>query len=376
MSETRLAMSIANTAKFAGRGGDDWDRWITHFEARFGDQDQSNLAYILRDVLDGAALDVYCKLGQDARKDYQKIKAALQTKYGKSSDPRQALAELRHAQQGPLENAESFADRVLTLTQKANPEMKEKEIQKIALNYFLCGLSDLALQEKLHARDDVISLDVAVMAANKYKEREAVLSAMRTTQKDDGVMAARQVPFPDGSATHEQSSPDTKILKAVGMLQKEVEDIKMQLKEKNTTNGQGENKRQACFQCGDVTHIKRNCPRLAQSTFNARETSNGAGQTWQNGREIQCMGCGRKGHWLSECWRTPSSAGGAGRGKTARGPSTARCLGCGRQGHWLAECWRVADGAREPGRTHQLPHGPNQEDRESMRRGPGQLGNE
>ena len=176
MSDSRLSVRIANTVKFTGCEGDEWESWVARFETRFADEKEEVWASILRDVLNGVALDVCAKLGVKACTDYGKLKSALQEKFGKIRDARQAYAELRRVQQGPGESAEACGERVMKLTRCANPGATEKQLQTTALEHFMCGLSDLALQERLHNRDGIISLDLAVMAANKYQKKEAVLA--------------------------------------------------------------------------------------------------------------------------------------------------------------------------------------------------------
>ena len=83
MLDSRLSIRIANTVKFTGNEGDNWESWVARFETRFSDEEKESLANILRDVLDGAALDVCAKLG--ACKDYETVKSAMQKKNRKNT---------------------------------------------------------------------------------------------------------------------------------------------------------------------------------------------------------------------------------------------------------------------------------------------------
>ena len=85
MSDSRLSIRIANTVKFTGNEGDNWESWVARFETRFSDEEKESLANILRDVLDWAALDVCAKLGAKACKDYETVKSALQKKNRKNA---------------------------------------------------------------------------------------------------------------------------------------------------------------------------------------------------------------------------------------------------------------------------------------------------
>ena len=345
MSDTRLSMRIAGTSKFTGREGEDWESWIARFETRFGDEENDSLAGILRDVLDGAALDVCTKLGTKDCKDYKNVKKALQEKFAKTTGPRHAHAELRHVQQAPGESAEHFGGRVLKLTRSANPEATEKQLQAAALEHFMCGLSDLSLQERLHARNDIVSLDVAVMAANIYQEKEAVLASMRATQGHVAAAAASPMAAPVRSETGVQNSDCTEVLSIVDELKQEVIGIKKQLQETTAGARRGSQNR-GCFQCGEVSHFKRDCPQLTKPLRQEQSTPRTV-PVGRGGNQSQRIGCGRRGHWLADCWRTPSSAGGAGRQRAVRNEPSAKCLGCGRPGHWMAECWRIPASTRD-----------------------------
>ena len=300
----------------------------------------------------------------------------MASKLGKTTNPRHAHAQLRHAQQTPGESAEAYGERILKLTHCANPEATEKQLQSTALEHFMCGLADLTLQERLHTREDIVSLDVAVMAANNYKEKEAVLASMRTTQENSMAMAACQTASPTKVETRTQEHNSTHVLGVIDELKKEVKEIKMHLQATVSANRHA-GKEQGCYQCGDVSHFKRDCPRLAKSIQQGEQDTAGATSTRQGESQPQCVGCGGKGHWLSECWRTPGTMGGAGRRRAVRTEPNAQCLGCGRQGHWMAECWRISAASRASEPWQQASRSTDQVRTGSPRRqGPHISGNE
>ena len=234
----------------------------------------------------------------------------------------------------------------MKLARSAHPEATEKQLQATALEHFMCGLSDLTLQERLHNRDDIVSLNTAIVAANNYQKKEAVLASMRTTQGSSMAMAACQTKPPSRRVADTQGHNSKEMISVIDELKKEVKELQMQLQGAKAGEHRA-GKEQGCYQCGNITHFKRDCPILGRSRQQEAQPAAGARPKRQGEDQPHCEGCDRKGHWLSECWRTPTAAGGAGRRRTVQ---NAQCLGCGRQGHWMAECWRIsaASRSREP----------------------------
>ena len=339
---TELYMKIHNTTKFSGRKEENWETWITRFETRFGDVDETNLASVLLDVLDGAALDACGKLSKDERKTYKAVKSVLQKKFGACVDTRRANAELRQIRQLPGENAEAFANRVRKLTNVANPGLSSTQIDQAALEHFLCGLSDLRLQEKLHNDDTVLSLQKAEEVAQRLQEKDITLTAMRTAGGPDTAAVASVKQTPENETQQSTSSNQTaEILAMVGELKNELNEVKSQIRwnASQSSDALNSGSRRACFQCGDTAHFKRDCPQLTNK-FQTRQqhmVPRSVPNTADLG--IQCLGCGRRGHVLAECWRTPVAAGGVGRSSTPRNTESVVCLNCDRRGHWAADCW-------------------------------------
>ena len=338
---TELSMKIHNTTKFSGRSGENWETWIIRFETRFDDLEDDKLAEVLRDVLDGAALDVCGSLDKKARKDYKGLKSALQKKFGVVLNARRANAELRQLQQSAAENTEAFAERVRKLTNLANPEMTNKQLDQTALEHFLCGLSDLKLQERLHNNDTVLSLEQAVEMCQKLEEKELTLTAMRTTAGHDAMtLTAADQLSTDGAQQNSKDGQTSQILAMVGELRNEIRDIKSQMSGNQNSNQSGRSGRGACFQCGDTAHFKRDCPQLMGRRQQAQQPASSTARSRAISTGVQCLGCGRRGHVVAECWRTPVAAGGIGYPSNPRDKTGAICLNCKRQGHWAANCWQ------------------------------------
>ena len=331
-----LSMKIHNTTKFSGHKEENWETWIFRFETRFSSVDEKTLSSVLLDVLDGAALDVCGRLDKETRKDYKKLRGALQKKFGVSSDTRRANAELRQIRQSPGENAESFADRVRKLTNLANPELSSEQLDQAALQHFLCGLCDLKLQERLHNNDTVQTLQKAEEVAQRLQEKDLTLTAMRTSAGQDMVTAVSSSEAQPH--TEDEGGPATEILAMIGELRNELKDIKIQINRKQSSNTSNSSNRGACYQCGDIAHFRRDCPQLPKTRAQEHRPSNQRTMPRAISPGVFCRGCGRRGHALKECWRTPAAAGGIGPSSTARNRTGVECLNCGKWGHWAADC--------------------------------------
>ena len=361
---SELYMKIHNTQKFSGLKDESWETWIFRFETRFSELDEANLATVLLDVLDGTVLDVCGKLGRDERKSYKNLKGALQKKFGANVDPRRANAELRQVRQQPGEGTEAFADRVRKLTNIANPGLSSTQLDQAALEHFLCGLSDRKLQEKLHNNDAVLSLQQAIQVAQKVQEKETTLTVMRTLggQDTQSVMPSSYATVSEGQRNMGDNRTDTtEVLAMIGELRDEIREVKAQMKRgtSRTPSAINNGNRRGCFQCGDTRHFKRNCPQLfdrhQRGQVGPPGATPGTPVTRGAAKTLQCFGCGRIGHSIAECWRTPVSAGGLGLSSTPQSMENVKCLNCGRQGHWAADCWKQTGG-----RGPQYPAGPHQ----------------
>ena len=328
-----MAFKISNTGKFSGHEGEDWERWLTHFEVRFAELKEEDLVQILGEVLEGPAVDLYVKLQQEGCKDYKKTKQALDSRFGRFCDPLQACAELRRVRQHPGETAEAFGDRVLALTKQAAPDLPDKQIQRLALQQFLCGLTDHRLQGKLNDRDDIVTLELAVNAARKFKQKEEVLQSMRAPESEERVMTSRHQHPSREPEEAERHDIDT-LKNLMGRVQADVSQLKLQLAAAQN-NGQQRDVRR-CFECGAHTHLRRNCPKVMQQQGRPQHPSRSI-TTGGTG----CFHCGEQGHWKRQCPHLGATSAGA-TGSNERGQErNAFCLGCGAYGHWMAACSRL-----------------------------------
>ena len=288
-----LYSKIHSTTKFSGREEENWETWIFRFETRFGDLEKTKLATALLDLLDGAALDICGNLDKRARSDYRELKGVLQEKFGSSCDTRRARAQLRLIRQLPEENIELFADRVRKLTNLAHPGLSSEQVDHIALDHFLCGLSDLKLQEKLHNDHTVLSLQKAEEVVQRLWEKDLTLAVMRASAGHDTAVA---ISSEEAQSIEGGQAPD--ILTILGELRSELNEMKVQLTEHRKPTG---SRRGVCYLCGDTAHFKRDCPQFSNRHKRTARAATPRAKLSAIPPGIPCQGCGRYGHALPEC---------------------------------------------------------------------------
>ena len=110
-------------------------------------------------------------------------KKTLHSRFGEDTGTLQAYTELSQAEQRPGEDVEEFGDRILELVTKAYPGATHKQIQDSGLKRLICGLSDVKLQEKLIARNDLPTMGMAVKVAKSYRTKTGTLEVMQAKRE-------------------------------------------------------------------------------------------------------------------------------------------------------------------------------------------------
>lgn len=314
MDPQRLALRVASNSKFSGQSDENWEKWLSHFELRFRDVEKEQRGGILIDLLDGVALDECAKLASKELQDYDTIKKSLQDRFGGEVDTLQAYAELAQARQEPGEGVEAFGDRVMELLEKSFPSASPVQKQEHGLKQFVCGLSDEKLQEKLIAKDKVVSLKAAVQVAKQLKAKENVLEAVRGKKAGGVAMTACQGRAPSRTREDEDSELNwtemktqlTQIQSTIAQLEAKMAD---QGRVQNIHEATGVSRRpRGCYQCGQLTHFKRQCPQLAGLKRGGQGVDESESAVSRR-RQPWCVACGRQGHWMSQCWRIQHEAG-------------------------------------------------------------------
>lgn len=305
MDAKRLAMRVASSPKFSGCGGESWEKWLSRFELRFRDVEEADKPTVLIDLLDGTALDVCARLNQKELEDYEKIKNTLKDRFGENVVALQAYAELGQAEQRPGEDIEAFGDRILELVEKAYPTGSSKQKQDSGLKQFICGLSDKDLQEKLIAKDGLVSMEGAVQEAKSYRTKACALEAMRAKREGGLAMAAR-AQQPSFTQNYGSESDTALSIAQMKMQLDQIQDTIKKLEARTSraeSQARGADGQRRCYQCGDTSHIKRQCPQLRGQNREGRRSAASYPAAGQAREEAFCVACGRRGHWMAQCWR-------------------------------------------------------------------------
>ena len=134
---------------FLGTETEDWNSWITRLETRSSQLPNSDKLQVLLGLLDGKALDVCSKLPPEEQKEYDKVKAALDNRFGAKVDTLQAFAAFFQATKQPDEDVETFGERLGKIAYWAYRDQMETNDQIIQtiVNRFIRGLQDPGLQQ-------------------------------------------------------------------------------------------------------------------------------------------------------------------------------------------------------------------------------------
>ena len=160
---------LTRARKFSGKSGDNWDTWISHFEAQTITFDDAGRLQCLLSLLDDDALDAFIAIPAKVKVKYDTAKKSLDARFGRTIDRLQALAELNKSTQATGESVEKFGERLRKLGKLAYPQAIEgdKTAESSITCRFICGLRDewIRLSKYFHTARKTRGRDGAGVAA-------------------------------------------------------------------------------------------------------------------------------------------------------------------------------------------------------------------
>ena len=222
--------------------------WFKTFENVAKRRGVVDYACALEPFLTGVAQSAYFAVPEAERKDYKKVKEAIFLRY--KLTPSAYRSKFRSEVKSRNETFLDYATRLETYFYywispsnelKANPEAADI-FRKILVDQFISTIKDETLRLKLVEREDKSLFEIAKFSDNYLIERNLARSqgGLRSDTKGDS---------PVQSNAHSKDNPSSKSQKKPGGKYSD-----------------------ACYNCGELGHIKRNCPKLPKKAGSKTES--------------------------------------------------------------------------------------------------------
>lgn len=251
---------------------DDFSRAWTRFElvAKAKEWNDQRQVAIVPTLLRGKLVDYYLDLTADEKETLKKMKEALMEKAGIGKDRLMAGKAFISRCQQPGEKVDDFCGELKSLFKLAYPG-EALLTSEVLLQRFLTGLTP-SLSRQLLMRGKPSNMEEATKTA---KEIEYALNFdERPSEYSNEVNAVK-----------EESHLIQKMQQAFEQISRRLEAIETKFSKPSTTTGNipsynsgsqprtwrnGNNRRSRvqdsrCWECGEIGHIRRNCPQLKES---------------------------------------------------------------------------------------------------------------
>ena len=276
-----------------------------HLEASIKGYVDEKRAQFLASRLIGPAFDVYMRLPEDDKKDFDKIKDELSKEFERGQlDREEALSILGNRIQAPDESPHTFAYKLGELVKLAYPSFADNVRKEIAKDYYMRGVHP-DMQIALKSKESFKTDDISALASETVRLALAgIKSYSKTTDASQTCSSVEATPQLLGSADMINSIADVVVAK--------LRELPLS---GSSTEGQSSNNEVMDSNVVSVNNAgyrsrgRRVGGRRGQS-YNRRGTGNGRG----GGQVRKCRSCQSTEHLIKDC-------------------PTRFCQACGQRGH-------------------------------------------
>ena len=233
--------------------------------AKAKEWDEARQKLVLPTLLRGKLVDYYTEADEETRGNLERLKTLLMTKAGLVRDSLASSQLFMARVQQPGEKVSDFAVELKRLYKEAYTS--DDYSSAIMLQRFLTGLQpSICRQLLLHGKPE--TLQQAIAAATNVEYALNFDTAAEDTHEVNAIQ--RKPPVQDASSAHKlQESLDhiLKRLESLEAVQKQPTQAQQQFARPRRGQDQSRQRRQQgydfeqrCWICGELGHLKRNCP--------------------------------------------------------------------------------------------------------------------
>lgn len=231
-------------------GNEDWNTYLQHFEwvaELNGWREQEKARYLTVSVT-GTARQVLAAASHNRMLDYATIVRTLQARFDPLGRLELHRIQLKNRVRQTGESLSTLADDVRRLVDRVFADIPAEARDKLARDSFIDALTDSEMRTRL--------LQMRTGNIQEVMEAAIELEALTKAEKERGQRRVRELGADNGIQC-------TNYLE----LKNEVERLKKQLEEAAIRNSapRGSNNVRACYNCGDTSHLARDCPKPRRS---------------------------------------------------------------------------------------------------------------